>query len=515
MNVDTRTHLGKAPRSTAAASEAMAQPSLPTMLALFAAFVAAWALFFTITEAPVAIKHDMAEAYAWGQEFQLGYNQHPPFWAWICGLWFAIFPRTGWAFALLSSLNAAIGLWGAWMLIGDFTEGRKRVAAWALLLLTPLYTFYAYKYNANIIFLSIWPWTLHYFMRSVQDRGIGDAIAFGVSMGLALMSKYYALILVATCFIAALQHPSRRKYFAAASPYVSTLVAAAICAPHVWWLMTNRAPPLHYLAAISDRGWHYALSHAAQTVSGVLGMNLGVVLIVGFVTWIARRDETAAFGCNRRVPILGVLATLALAPLALTVVSGVALRTIVTPEMTIGTFALVPLLAIEIAGTQDIDRLHRISTRLAAAVTLGALALSPAVAVARTWVSSSAMKVAPFQEVAAEVTKLWHDRTSQPLDYVAGSPWYDNAIAFYSPDRPHAFVLFDYSRNLWVTPEALARHGLLSVCVSDDSFCLTATAKFTTPESTRTELSVAHAFWGHVAEPVNFLVTIIPPRRSE
>ena len=148
-------------------------------------------------------------------------------------------------------------------------------------------------------------------------------------------------------------------------------------------------------------------------------------------------------------------------------------------------------------------------------MTLGALALSPAVALARTWASSSAMNVAPFQEVAAEATKLWHDRTSLPLAYVAGSPWYDNAIAFYSPDRPHAFVLFDYSRNLWVTPEALARHGLLSVCVSDDSFCLTATAKFTTPESTRTELSVAHAFWGHVAKPVNFVVTIIPPRRSE
>ena len=67
----------------------------------------------------------MAEAYAWGQEFQLGYNQHPPFWAWVCGLWFQVFPRTGWAFALLSSTNAAIGLWGAWTLIGDFAEGRE------------------------------------------------------------------------------------------------------------------------------------------------------------------------------------------------------------------------------------------------------------------------------------------------------------------------------------------------------------------------------------------------------
>ncbi|HET6195279.1 MAG TPA: glycosyltransferase family 39 protein, partial [Acetobacteraceae bacterium] len=143
---------------------------------MFAAFVAIWTLVFTLIEAPVAIKHDMSEAYAWGQEFQLGYNQHPPFWAWICGLWFSVFPRTGWAFALLSSLNAGIGLWGAWRLLGDFASGAKRVAAWALLLLTPLYTFYAYKYNANIIFVSIWPWTLHYFVRSVQGRRPSDAI---------------------------------------------------------------------------------------------------------------------------------------------------------------------------------------------------------------------------------------------------------------------------------------------------------------------------------------------------
>src|SRR5580692_7307702 len=121
----------------------VARPGLPTILALVAAFATTWALYFWITEAPVAIKHDMAEAYAWGQEFQLGYNQHPPFWAWICGLWFYLLPRAGWAFALLSSVNAGIGLWGAWMLIGDFATGRKRMAAWVLLLLTPLYTFYA------------------------------------------------------------------------------------------------------------------------------------------------------------------------------------------------------------------------------------------------------------------------------------------------------------------------------------------------------------------------------------
>jgi 4-amino-4-deoxy-L-arabinose transferase-like glycosyltransferase len=490
----------------------MREPSLPIILALLGVFAATWAVYFTIAEAPVAIKHDMAEAYAWGHEFQLGYNQHPPFWAWICGLWFSLFPRTGWAFALLSSVNAGIGLWGAWMLVGDFAEGRKRMAAWVLLLVTPLYTFYAYKYNANIIFLSIWPWALHYFVASLQNRRFGDAIAFGALIGLALLSKYYALILVATCLLAVLQHPSRWQYLASASPYVSAAMAVVVCSPHIAWLLTHRAPPLRYLAGVSGRGWDQVIVNAADTLSGALAMNLGVVAVVALAAWLSRRDGSAAFDRAARGPRPRLLATLALAPLALTIASGLALRTTITPEMTIGTFPLVPLLVIEALGIRDIDRLCRLGIRLAAAVMFGALAVSPAIALARTWLSSSAMNVAPFQEVAIAATRLWRERTSLPLAYVAGSGWYENAIAFYSPDRPHVFVYFDYPHNLWVTPEALARHGLLSVCVSDDSACLAATAEFATPETTRTELSLAHAFWGHIARPVRFVVTIIPPR---
>jgi Dolichyl-phosphate-mannose-protein mannosyltransferase len=500
-------------RVEAAAGEKfdVAQPGLPTTLALVAAFAATWGLYFWITEAPVAIKHDMAEAYAWGREFELGYNQHPPFWAWVCGLWFQVLPRTGWAFALLSSTNAAIGLWGAWALIGDFAEGQKRIAAWALLLLTPLYTFFAYKYNANIIFIAIWPWTLHYFMKSVRSRGLWDAVVFGLLMGVALMSKYYALTLAATCLLVAIQ---RRylKYFTSLSPYVSAVVAAAVCAPHVWWLVTHRAPPLQYLAELSGLGWDPVYDYAMGTLFGALAMNLGVFAIVGLTAWITHREVSTRFGRQDRHPELGVVAILALAPLVLTIVSGLALRTRITPEMTIGTFALVPLLTIEAFGARGIHRLCRISLRMAGALTLGALALSPAIALARTYLSSGADGIPPYQEVAVQATKFWHDRTSLPLLYVGGTDWYENAVAFYSPDRPHTFVHFAYARNLWVTPEALAKHGLLSVCVSTDRICLAETASFVTPGTSREELSLAHAFWGHVAKPVEFVVTAIPPR---
>jgi 4-amino-4-deoxy-L-arabinose transferase-like glycosyltransferase len=461
--------------------------NLPLMLGLLAAFVAIWTLYFAISDAPSAIHNDMAEAYVWGQEFQLGYNQHPPFWAWICGLWFSFLPRSGWAFAILSSLNAGIGLCGAWMLIGNFADGQKRLAATVLLLLTPFYTFLSYKYNANSIFLSVWPWTLHFFVRSLDRRQFVDSLLFGVCMGFAMMSKYYALILAATCFIAAVSHPSRSKYFTSASPYVSTAIAVAICSPHVWWLLTSGAPPVRYLAKVSGR-------------------TLGSVARTSPQQWLA------SFRSRWDNPLFRVLVLLAAMPLILTILAAFALRTKISTNMLIGTFSLMPLLAIEIIGAPHVERLYRVGAWLAAAVTFAALALSPAIALAKAWLSNDANDFQPRKELALEVTRLWRSQTHMPLAYVGGNSVYANAVAFYSPDRPHGFVDFDFFRNQWVTPKDLAEHGLLAICVKDDRNCLAATAGFATPQSTQTEILLTHSFWGHAAPPASFVVTIIPPR---
>lgn len=491
------------------------EPRSLTIAAVFVTFVLCLACYYGFFEAPTAIKHDMSEAYAWGQEFQLGYNQHPPFWAWICGLWFSVLPHTQWAFGLLSALNAGIGLWGAWLLIGDFANGAKRVAAWALLLLTPLYTAYAYKYNANIIFLSVWPWTAHWFLRSVQTRRLTDAIAFGICIACALLSKYYALILVATCFLALLQHPARARYLAAKSPYISVITTTTLVAPHIWWLLANDAPPLRYLSEITDQRWRSVLGHALNTLVSATGMNLSVVAIVLLAGWLARRDGEAQPMRDVRGPMFRVLATLALAPLVLTLASALLLRNPLTPEMVLAVFPLLPLLVIELLGRGPVERLARLSLCLAAALMLGAAMLSPAIAAIRTWYSPVAMKVMPFEEIALAATRIWHERTGKPVSFVAGSPWYEDATAFYSPDHPSVFTYFDFARALWVTPEGLSQRGLLSICLANDTVCLARTAKFVTPDTTRTKVTVAHRFWGHVAKPADFLVTIIPPRKLD
>jgi hypothetical protein len=90
------------------------------------ALVLAYALFWSLYGAISAgngLHVDSLEAYAWGREFRLGYFKHPPFWSWVAGVWFFIFPKWDFFFFFLSELNAALGLLGAWALLGRFCHG--------------------------------------------------------------------------------------------------------------------------------------------------------------------------------------------------------------------------------------------------------------------------------------------------------------------------------------------------------------------------------------------------------
>lgn len=486
-------------------------PGLPAILACLAAFVAVWTLYFAISEAPAAIHHDSAEAYVWGQEFQLGYAKHPPFWAWVCGLWFSIFPRTGWAYALLTGLNAGLGVAGAWMLVGDFAQGPKRAAATLLLLLTPFYTFLSYRYNANSIFLSIWPWTLHAFVRSFEGRRIGAALGFGILMGLALLSKYYALILGATCFVAAVQHPARGRYFRSLAPYVSVAATLVVCAPHVAWLLTNHAPTVRYVHDEAGRGFASTASYAALALVGAAAQNGLALAVIALAGRVAPDGLLASL--RRRWSEAGIrmLATLAIVPVALTALAGFAIGMKISTNMMIGVFAPLPLLAIELAGTPHPARLLRVAARLVGVLTLGALALSPAVALTKAWLDADDGVRQPRKELASEATRLWRETTGRRLAFAGGSFKYDTALVFYSPDSPHGFDLKDPGRTPWATPQAIAAQGLLAACLADDEACLAASARVATPQSKRTEISLSHDVLGHKGAATRFIVTIVPP----
>lgn len=496
-----------------------------TLAAAFAGYVLFWTIINAIANGG-GLDHDTTEAYVWGREFQLGYYKHPPLWAWVAGAWFSILPHRAWAFSLLSATNAAIGLLGSWFLIGRFVGGEKRIAATLLLLLTPYYSWFAYRYNANTIFLSLWPWTALFFVRSLENERWSDAVLFGIFAGLDMLSKYYALLLLATCAIAACVHPQRRAYFTSFRPWISFATGALLFAPHLWWLAQNGYPPIHFFAGETGHSWPFALR---QSVS-VLLESVAWLIPAALVIAVARRRTASPGDIVARNPNLRFLAVLSFAPVLLTAVACLAFRLLLTSGTASSTLCLAPLFLLEVMGGNKARPIAGLSRSVCIATGAASLAFAPLLAyghvvhpvgVLRSFPGSDQ----PGRELAAAATKIWRGKTGVPLKIVGGTltdpaipvsygdPVAD-LVAFYSDDHPSEFIDYSTTHAPWITPRLLARDGFLVVCPAGNADCIKAASAFAGPQSSQASVTLSHRFLFWRGKPATFILMINPPHST-
>lgn len=475
---------------------------------LVVGFALAWGAASVLSTGVGAIHQDMVEAYVWGRQFELGYYKHPPLWAWITGAWLSLLPRAAWSFGLLCAINVAAGLWGAWMLIGRFAEGERRLAAFLLLMVTPFYAFTAYVFNANSIFLSLWPWTAYVFLLAVEKQRLSHAVLFGVLAAADMLSKYYALALLLTCLAAAVAHPRARAYFTSLSPWVSVAVGALLVAPHLWWLTQTGFLPFSYFHG--EAGLSFAFS--ARTALKLLGGDLAsLALVIALVFGFARKTLgriPARAPMLARDPRLRVMTILALAPFILTLVFGLAFRLKLSTNWTIAVFPLAPLLLIELADPPNLRRLARFTAVLAVALSLLALIAAP---FSDRIGPQTSRIVEPRREIAQAAAALWRIRTPAPIAIVGGDDLYAENVAFYGPGRPQVLVYFDPRLSPWISPADIAAKGMLSVCPVADPSCMAAAPRFSTPATSWSRITLTHRFDGRAGPPTTFLVGVTPP----
>src|SRR5258705_12261257 len=80
-----------------------------------AAHAVLWTLILINIKAAQDVHMDVAEAFAWGQKFQLGYGKHPPLAGWVAGLWVGVFPVPDWATYPLALATLGCGLVICWL----------------------------------------------------------------------------------------------------------------------------------------------------------------------------------------------------------------------------------------------------------------------------------------------------------------------------------------------------------------------------------------------------------------
>jgi 4-amino-4-deoxy-L-arabinose transferase-like glycosyltransferase len=230
-------------------------------------FCLVWAVVQWLSSGNLDGYNDMLENYAWSQSWDWGTHKHPPFFAWVVGVWFSLFPQTDITYRLLSYANVAVALWGVISLARRLGVGALGSTAVLLLMWSFPYSTLAAKFNANSQLLSLWPWTAVWLLASWQERG-ARAYLFSVLLGLgaamSMLSKYYSGIFLLGFLCPILLTEQGRRWLKSPRPYLALLVFCLALLPHVLWVIRHDWVTFKYAGDQGGGGtsWGYVLRFA-------------------------------------------------------------------------------------------------------------------------------------------------------------------------------------------------------------------------------------------------------------
>ena len=437
------------PAASAPAGSASARASV-----VIGASCLVWALVQWLSQGNLDGYHDMLENYAWSQAWDWGTHKHPPFFAWMVGLWFALFAQNDLSYRLLAYTNVAIGLWGVLHLARRLGLGALASTAVLLLLWSLPYTNLAAKFNANSQLLSLWPWTAAMLLASWQERGWRGAAAsaaLGLLAAASMLSKYYSGVFLAGFLVPTLLTGAGRQWLLSPRPYLALTVFGAALAPHLLWIAGHNWVTLGY--AMDQGGgsiqWAYVLRFALAPLFYWLPGWLACVSVFSQMQYRTAPGSRwgslwlrLALRSWRPTGWDDTLFWLALMPWAVTLGCGIAgVAELSTPwAIPIGfAFSLLWLRNLQAAVPGATARaqaaLHRALWPVLAAIVLVGLAF----AVSNAY-SDRDGYYRPTEDAAQAIAADWTQRHPDlPLGWVGGD-WAENALlAFYA--LPHVRTL--------------------------------------------------------------------------
>ncbi|MDB5533543.1 MAG: hypothetical protein JWO28_1858, partial [Hyphomicrobiales bacterium] len=456
---------------------------------LVAAFVLGhvvlWTAILTQLKAAQDVHFDVAEAFAWGQKFLLGYGKHPPLSGWVAGAWFSFFPVTDWSTYALAMTTVGAGMMICWAIALRVVDRRRAFLVVVMLALYPIFNFKGFKYNPDLLQLVTLPLVVLAYLDAFDKRTLRSGVLLGLAGALALMTKYWVVTMIGAVGLAALLHPARLVFLRSPAPWAAIVTMVAAMIPHFIWLREVNFAPFLYA------GDSYAISTHAESLQlalGYIGHNLAllalpVALVALALAWSPRwwslpwRDPRAFFTQpwsmrnnpgvrqDQALNVWLVQAIVAIGPPLGAFAFGIYIKT----DWGISLFFLVPLAVIAIPAL----RVQRAAVvRLASiwlALTLAVLATAPQIAIATLpRDGSGGFTHGSHSQLAHELTELWHQRFHSPWKVVAGYTDVGEPMTFYSTDHPMPLTPNEaWPSGLTSLGEA-QREGFIGVCEIGD-----------------------------------------------
>ena len=435
-----------------------------------------WTLILVNLKTGQDVHMDVAEAYAWGQKFLLGYGKHPPLSGWVAGVWFMIFPVKDWATYALAMTTLGCGLVICWLLALRVVDRRRAFLVVVMLALYPIFNFKGFKYNPDILQLVTLPLVMLAYLDAFEKRSVKSGIWLGLAGALALMTKYWVLTMIGAIGLAALIHPARLLFLRSPAPWVAIATLAVAMIPHFLWLKQVN------FIALTYAGDSYTITDRAQIhdlALGYIGHNLAlvavpVVLAAIALAWPPRRWKFFSFwsrGPNPGVNVSQALnvwivqAIVAIGPPLGAVIFHIYIKT----DWGIPLFFLVPLalVAIPAVRVRQIALSNLLATWLV--ISLVVLVASPKiVAYELDQKRNEGATYRARSELARELTDVWQTRFHSRWPVVAAYTDTGEPITFYSPDHPAPLTPNEPWSSGLTSLEEAKRSGFIGVCETGD-----------------------------------------------
>ncbi|RZM81881.1 ArnT family glycosyltransferase [Leptolyngbya iicbica] len=272
---------------------------------------------------------DEAYYWLWGQHLDWSYFDHPPFHAWVQGIFAAAFGRSPFVLRLPNFITTGLLLGLYWVICQRLYGRQGGNAFWLtglLLLSSPLFFLFlamAWHDHWLIWFGTAASYCLIRFLNRDRPHSYAWLYAAGLLIGLAGLSKYVALFLGVGFLVAIATHPRWRSLFTNGHLYGAITLALLVMTPVFWWN--------------SQHDWasfQFYLGRSVQTPSstinwfGPIGFALLSALLFGplhsWLTWrCPQRGFTSAFGATYQRVALIIFATSSLLLAALSLIAPV------------------------------------------------------------------------------------------------------------------------------------------------------------------------------------------------
>jgi 4-amino-4-deoxy-L-arabinose transferase-like glycosyltransferase len=492
---------------------------------------ALWTLILVKLKTGQDVHMDVAEAFAWGQKFLLGYGKHPPLSGWVAGVWFMIFPVTDWASYALAMATLGSGLVICWLLALRVVDRRRAFFVVVMLALYPIFNFKGFKYNPDLLQLVTLPLVVLAYLNAFEKRSVKSGLWLGLAGALALMTKYWVLTMIGAIGLAALIHPERLKFLRSPAPWVAIAALMVAMIPHLVWLKEVNFVPLIYAGDV------YGLSSRAlnvQLVLGYIGHNFAllaapVALAAIALAWPSRwatlarqpsafftqpwsRGKNPSVNTSQALNIWIIQIVVAIGP----PLGGLIFTVYMKTDWGISLFFLTPLALVAIPAL----RVQRIAlfyiTAIWLAITFAVLAASPYIAAKEMAVNpNGAATYGARSELARELTQAWHTRFNSRWAVVAGTTEIGEPMTFYSPDHPAPYTPGEIWSSGLTSLEEAKRLGFVGICDTTDARLPVCEAWMAANGNNAERLAITtqRFFHGHPGPAISWKVYIVPPAK--